>query len=208
MPVVTISRQFGAGGRTLGKLVAEALGYSYTDEEIIQMVATRARVSTNWVESIEKESGGRLLRYMTHLVPKSFIDMVLDDQRGYIDEEIYVDLLHQIINQLADEGNVVIIGRGSQYVLRDRKDAYHILLIADYADRIKFMETHYNLSHREANLVVTRQERRRINLYRKFGREDYDLPHLYHMVINTSKQNLETAAGLVCKLVKSHPARP
>lgn len=207
MPVVTVSRQFGAGGRTLGKIVADQLGYSYVDEEIIQMVAARARVSANWVESIEKEAGARLLKYMTRLVPKSFIDMVLDD-RGYIDEEIYVDLLHQIINQLADEGNVVIIGRGSQYILRDRKDTYHILLIADFVDRIKFMEIHYHLSPREASLVVTRQEKRRVNLYRIFGKEDYDQPHLYHMVLNTSKQSPESAAGLVCKLVRSHPAGP
>ena len=129
--------------------------------------------------------------------------MVLDDQRGYIDEEIYVDLLNQIINRLADEGNVVIIGRGSQYILRDRFDAYHVLLVADKPDRIKFMETHYDLSPKEARLVVNRQHKRRVNLYRKFGKEDYDQPYLYHMVINSSKQDLDTAARLVKKLVLS-----
>lgn len=201
MSVVTISRQFGAGGRTLGRLVAGQLGYDFVDEEIIQMVAKKARVSTNWVESIEKEAGGRLLKYMTRIVPRSFIDMVLDDQRGYIDEEIYVDLLHQIINRLADEGNVVIIGRGSQYILRDRDDAYHVLLVADKPDRVKFMETHYDLSPKEANLIVNRQDRRRVNLYRKFGKEDYDQPFLYHIVINSSKQDLDVAARLVKKLI-------
>lgn len=201
MAVLTISRQFGAGGRTLGRLAAEKLGYDFVDEEIIQMVAKKARVSTNWVESIEKEAGGRLLKYMSRIVPRSFIDMVLDDQRGYIDEEIYVDLLHQIINRLADEGNVVIIGRGSQYILRDRDDAYHVLLVADKFDRIRFMETHYELSPKEAKLVVNRQVKRRVNLYRKFGKEDYDQPYLYHLVINTSKQDIEKACRAVYKLV-------
>ena len=201
MAVITISRQFGAGGRTLGRLVAEKLDYAFVDEEIIQMVAKRAKVSTNWVESIEKEAGGRLLKYMTKLVPKSFIDLILDDHRGYIDEEIYVDLLNQIINRLADEGNTVIIGRGSQYILRDRDDAYHILLVAQQADRVKFMEANYDLSPKEASLVVNRQDKRRINLYRKFGREDYDQPHLYHLVINSSKQDLNMATDLVCKLI-------
>lgn len=201
MAVITISRQFGAGGRTLGRMVAEKLEYAFVDEEIIQMVAKRAKVSTNWVESIEKEAGGRLLKYMTKLVPKSFIDLILDDQRGYIDEEIYVDLLHQIINRLADEGNTVIIGRGSQYILRDRDDAFHILLVAQQADRVKFMEENYDLSPKEASLVVSRQDKRRTNLYRKFGREDYDQPHLYHLVINSSKQDLDMATELVCKLI-------
>jgi cytidylate kinase len=204
MPVVTLSRQFGAGGRTLGKIVADTLGYDFIDEEIIQMVAKKARVSTNWVESIEKEAGGRLSKYMTRLVPRSFIDMILDDQRGYIDETIYVDLLQQIINRLADEGNVVIIGRGSQYVLRDRKDAYHVLLVAEKPDRVKFMETHYDLSPKEASTVVNRQDKRRMNLYRKFGKEDYDQPNLYHLVINSSKQDLELAARIIKKLVSTH----
>ena len=203
MAVVTISRQFGAGGKTLGRLVAEKLDYSFIDEEIIQMVAKRARVSTNWVESIEREAGGRLLKYMARLVPRSFIDLILDDQRGYIDEEIYVDLLREIISRSADEGDVVIIGRGSQYILRDREDTYHILLVADEGDRVKFMETNYDLSPREAALVINRQEKRRINLYRKFGKEDYDQSRLYHLVINSSKQDLKRAAQIVCKLVTS-----
>lgn len=204
MPVVTISRQFGAGGRTLGKLVADQLGYDFVDEEIVQMVAKKARVSTNWVESIEKEAGGRLLKYMTRFVPRGFIDMILDDQRGYIDEVIYVDLLHQIIKRLADEGNVVIIGRGSQYILRDCKDAFHVLLVAKKADRVKFMETHYDLSPKEAGMVVNQKDKRRVNLYRKFGKEDYDRPYLYHLVVNSSKQDLEAAARMVKKLVSTH----
>ena len=204
MPVVTISRQFGAGGRTFGRLVADQLGYDFVDEEIVQMVAKKARVSTNWVESIEKEAGGRLLKYITRFVPRGFIDMILDDQRGYIDEVIYVDLLHQIIKRLADEGNVVIIGRGSQYILRDCKDAFHVLLVAKKADRVKFMETHYDLSPKEAGTVVNQKDKRRVNLYRKFGKEDYDRPHLYHLVVNWSKQDLEVAARIVKKLVSTH----
>lgn len=203
MAVVTISRQFGAGGHTLGKIVADKLGCSFVDEEIIQMVAKKARVSTNWVESVEKEAGGRLLKFITGLVPRSFIDLVLNDDRGYIDEEIYVDLLHEIISRIADEGNAVIIGRGSQYILRDHEDTFHVLLIAQMDDRVKFMETHYDLSPKEAATVVSRQDKRRINLYRKFGKEDYDQPHLYHLVINTSKQSLEKGCRLICSLVQN-----
>ena len=203
MSVVTISRQFGAGGHTLGQMVADKLGYSFIDEEIIQMVARKARVSTNWVESVEKEAGGRLLKFITGLVPQSVIGLVLDDQQGYINEEIYVDLLHEIITRIAGEGNNVIIGRGSQYILRDHKDAFHVLLVAQMEDRVKFMETHYDLSPKEAATVVHRQNKRRTNLYRKFGKEDYDEPRLYHLVINTSKQSLEQGCGLVCKLVQN-----
>ena len=201
MAVITISRQFGAGGRTLGEMISKQLEYTFVDNEIIQMVARKAKVSTNWVESIEKEAGGKLLKFMSGLVRKSFVERILDDERGYIDEEIYVDLLHNIIGQLADEGNAVILGRGGQYILRDHKDVTHVLLIADKEDRIRFMEEHYDLSEAQALQAVNREDKRRVNLYRKFGKENYDHPDLYHLVLNMSKLDLEKTCDLVCELV-------
>lgn len=202
MAVITISRQFGAGGKTLGEMVAKKMNYSFADNEIIQMVAKKAKVSTHWVESIEKEAGGKLLKFMTGLVSKNLVERILDEKRGYIDEEIFVDLLNKIIVQIADEGNAVILGRGGQYILRDRDDAFHVLLIAHMDDRIRFMEEHYDLSTAQATQTVNREDKRRSNLYRKFGKEDYDHPDLYHLVLNMSKLNLEKARDLTCDLVK------
>lgn len=203
MSVITISRQFGAGGKTLGEMISKQLGYTFVDDEIIQLVAKKAKVSTNWVESIEKEAGGKLLKFMSGLVRKSFIDRILSDERGYIDEEIYVDLLRKIISQIAEESNAVILGRGGQYILRDTEDVFHILLIADKEDRFRFMETHYHLSPSQALQSVSREEKRRVNLYRKFGKENYDQPDLYHLVLNMSKLELEDACDLVCDLVSN-----
>ncbi len=201
MSVITISRQFGAGGKTLGEMISKKLEYTFVDNEIIQMVAKKAKVSTNWVESIEKEAGGKLLKFMSGLVRKNFIERILDNERGYIDEEIYVDLLHKIINQIEEEGNAVILGRGGQYILRDHQEVFHVLLIADIADRIRFMEEHYELSETQAVNSVNREDKRRVNLYRKFGKENYDHPDLYHLVLNMSKLDLEYACELVCELV-------
>jgi len=196
MSVIVISRQFGAGGKTLGEMVSQKLEYTFVDNEIIQMVAKKAKVSRNWVESIEKEAGGKLLKFMSGLVRKSFIERILDNQRGYIDEEIYVDLLHEIISQIAEEGNVLILGRGGQYVLRDHSNVFCVLLIAEKADRIRFMEEHYDLSPAQALQSVNREDKRRVNLYRKFGKENYDQPDLYHLVLNMSKLSEETKANL------------
>ena len=201
MSVITISRQFGAGGKTLGEMISKQLDYTFVDDEIIQLVAKKAKVSTNWVESIEKEAGGKLLKFMSGVVRKSFIDRILNNERGYIDEEIYVDLLHKIITQIAEESNAVILGRGGQYILRDREDVFHILLIAEKADRIRFMETHYDLSPSQALQSINREDKRRMNLYRKFGKENYDQPDLYHLVLNMSKLEMDLACDLVCDLV-------
>ena len=203
MAVITISRQFGAGGKTLGKMIADKLGYTFADDDIIQMVAEMANVSPHWVESVEKEAGGKLSRIISSMVSKRLVDRILKNESGYIDEKLYLDYLVVIIAQIAEEGNVVILGRGSQYILRDHPDATHILLINDFDSRVKFMEENYDLTHSKAVHVVTGEDKRRLNLYRKLGKTDYDDPSLYHLVINTGRLNLRDAARTICDLV--HP---
>ena len=118
-------------------------------------------------------------------------------------EEIYVDSLHKIISKIADEGNTIIIGRGGQYILKERENTFHLLLIGEKGDRVKFMETHYDLTTRQATQAVEMDDKRRINLYRKFGKKDYDHPDLYHLVLNMSKVSLDAACEVVCKFVES-----
>ena len=156
MAVITISRQFGAGGKTLGTMIADELDYEFADSEIIEKVAEMANVSTHWVETVEKEAGGKLSRFVSKMVSKSLVDRILKDERGYIDEVIYLDYLVLIIAQIADEGNVVILGRGSQYILNDHPEACHVLLIDEFDNRVDFMKEHYELSYNRATQVVRR----------------------------------------------------
>ena len=201
MAVITISRQFGAGGITLGKMVADELGYTFADSDIIQRVAKEANVSTNWVESFEKEAGSKLSRFVSSMVSKRLLDRVLGDERGYLDEQIYLDYLVLIIAQFADEGDVVILGRGSQYILNDHPDAFHVLLVDDLENRIKFMMDRYDLSRKKAERMVEHEDQRRINLYKRLGKSDFESPNLYHLVLNMGKTNLETAKGMICEMV-------
>ena len=203
MAVLTISRQFGAGGITLGEMVCKQLGYQFFDNEIIQRVAKQAKVSTDWVASVEKEAGGKIQRLLSSMVSMRLVDRILDTERGYIDEEIYVDILHEIIKKIADEGNAVILGRGSQYILGDHPDACHILLIADKHFRTAFIEKKYRLAPRKALQTVTNEDKRRLNLYRKFGQMDYDSSAHYHMIVNMRRIPLERATELICRLVSS-----
>ena len=201
MAVITLSRQFGAGGKTLGKMIADKFGYTFADSEIIKMVAEMANVSTHFVETVEKEAGGKFSKFISRMVSKPLVERVLKDERGYIDEEIYLDYLVLIIAQMGDDGDVVILGRGSQYILNDHPDAYHVLLIDEFDNRVRFMEKHYDLSKSRAASAVRAEDKRRKNLYQKLGKTDYDNPFLYHLVLNMSKVSLEQALQLVCKLV-------
>lgn len=201
MAVVTISRQFGAGGLTLGKQLADKLGYQFYNDQILQLISEKARVSQNWVKSIEREAGRKLHQTISSLMPKGVIDRVLSNEQGFIDETIYIDLLQQVITQLADQGNAIILGRGGQYILKDKGDVYHILLIAEKGYRIRFIEAKYKLSRTAAEQVVNAEDKRRKNLYRKFEQSDYDNPGHYHLTLNMSKLELDQAIRMVCDMV-------
>ena len=203
MSVVTISRQFGAGGRTLGEMVAKKLGYEFYDNEVIQMVSIQAKVSADSIAALEKESGGIFKKVITDIVPKSLKDLILSRKQETIDEEIYIDILQKIITEIAEDGNAVIIGRGSQYILKDREYTFHVLITAEGKDREKFLEEKYDLTHDQAVGAVSQDDRRRANLYRKFDVTDYDQPDRYHLVLNTSKLDFDTSCELICELVKT-----
>ena len=205
MAVITISRQFGAGGRTLGKMLAEKLGYVFADEDIIQKIAREAKVSADWVRMVEKEGGTKLSRVISGMVSQRWIERILNtsEDKGYIDEQLYLDYLVLFIAEIADEGNAIILGRGSQYILRDHPDAYHILLINNYESRIRFMMERYNVTDKKAAAIIANEEKRRMNLYRKIGKKDYDDPSNYHIVFNMAHFTPEAVIEILTNILNS-----
>lgn len=203
MAVITISRQFGAGGETLGRMIADELGYTFADNEVIQRIAKEASVSPNFVKLVEQEGGTRLSKVISKMVSKRWVGRILADDRGYIDEQIYMDYLVLIIAQIADEGGAVILGRGSQYILKDHPDTFHILLINELDNRVKFLEERYDMLNKKAIQTVNNEDKRRANLYSKLGKKDYDNSSLYHMVLNMGRFTLESALKQVCTMVNS-----
>lgn len=201
MAVITISRQFGAGGITLGQQLAKKLGYGFIYEEIIEKVAEKAAVSKDWVKSLDKDGGGTLSNFMAGFVPSRLIDHIFDTQRQYMDEKTYIKLLYQIVPQIAQRDNIVIIGRGAQFILKDYPNTHHVLLIADLAHRINFMMRRYQLSEDAARKAVTKEDVRRRKLLRLFKAVDYDRPEHYDLVLNMGKINIDLAQELVCDLL-------
>lgn len=201
MAIITISRQFGAGGKTVGTRLAERLDYTFAGSEVIQKIAAVANVSPAWVESVEKEAGTRVSALISRMVSRSLVDKILKDERGYLDDDIYLDYLVLTISEIAEAGNAVILGRGSQYILKNEPDTYHILLMDEFDNRVRFMMANYDLSAGKATRMVQGEDRRRANLYSKLGKSDYDSPSLYHMVLNMGRLSLEAAEDLILKLV-------
>ena len=179
----------------MGDHLASRLGYVVLDEDIIEQTAQKANVSPEWIKSLEQEAGGSLQRYISGLRPvrRSYLYKAVIDKRGYIDGHRYVELLHEIIPQFANRGNVIFLGRGSQYILQNRPNTYHLLLVARHEDRVQFLCQHYDIDRHKAQQIVSRQNKIRTNLYRFFGKEDYNSPFLYHAVLNMSQLSQEQA---------------
>ncbi len=200
MAVITISRQHGTGGKALGQMVARRLGYTFADSEIIERLAKEARVSPQWVESFEKEAGTRISRFISSMVARKWVDRILKDEHGYLDEQSYLDYLVLIVAQVADEGNVVILGRGSQYILDDHPDARHVLLVDRLDHRVEIVMGREMVSEAKAVQEVETEDRRRASLYGRLGKSDFDQPLLYHLVLHMGRVGMEAACDLVCRL--------
>jgi len=200
--VITISSQFGAGEITFGKSIAKRLGYTFADREIIQRIAREANVSANWVESFEQEAGSKVSRMISRMVSQPKVEQVLRDERGYLDEQIYLDYLVLIVSQAADEGNVVIMGRGSQYILKGHPETRHILLVDAFQNRVKFTMADRKITEKQAVRLVTNEDQRRAALYRRLGKQDYESPLLYHLVLNMGGIDQSTAIDIVVELME------
>jgi cytidylate kinase len=198
VPVITISRQFGAGGKTLTDQLAARLGYDVANEEIIDKLAQSTKLSADSIRSFEGEENGKF----QVTPPTGFIRRIFDPPKNFIDEQQYVKLLNRLIPQIADRGNIIILGRGAQFILQDRQDVMHILLLADEADRVKFMQAHYDLTPDEARQAVIKQDKRRLKLMKLFNSADYDQPVHYDLVLNMSKLSLDRAVDLICTLIE------
>ena len=201
MAVITISRQFGAGGRTLGNKVAQRLDYLFEDDAVIQEIARKAKVSKSSVKGHEQTAGSLISRILSTMVDRGYMERITGDKVGYLDENVYVETLTEVILEFAKRDNVVLLGRASQYILQNTENAFHILMVATETDRIGFIQKSYNLSPVKARHSVEQGDRRRRNLYSKFAKSGYDDPNLYHMCLNMSRITIDMAVDLVCKMV-------
>jgi len=205
MATITISRQFGAGGTTLGARLAKKLGYRYVDDELIKEVAERVGVPTSQVRTFEKSGASKLMKLLDWVVNPQFIDRHTSE-KARLTEQNYVDGIKEILVHLHQEGNVVIIGRGGNYTLRGYPGTVHVLLVADTEHRVKFLCEEYNMRRAQAESAVKRADMIRARFLNCFSSEgSHDDPLLYTLTLNMNEVTLDKAEELLIHLVQSSP---
>lgn len=201
MAVITIARQFGAGGRTLGVMLAKKTNYILLDDSIIQELSKKAKVTPGAVKGVERSAGGFISRLLASAVSSDYIERLIGNDIGYMDENVYLDTLDLVMKEFAAKDNVILIGRGGQFILKDFENAFHFLLVADDPDRNRFMQKFYKMSDKKAKKAVSDGDTRRANLYAKLHQTRYDSGSLYHMVFNMSRMTLDQVAVQICTLI-------
>ena len=136
--IITISRQYGSGGRIVGKKLAEALGIPFYDNELITMAAEKTGLSVECFKDAEKTSVGNLFFSLTSLTPS------IDSVGLPLNEKIFL-VQSQVIKEVAEEGPCVIVGRSANYVLSENPNCINIFLQADLPDRVeRAIHTYHN----------------------------------------------------------------
>jgi cytidylate kinase len=170
---------------------------------MIKEAATKLNVSEGQVEYFEKEGATKLMRFLDKIVNSSFIDRHISDRYGYVNERSYVDVISKIVLELYEEGNVVIIGRGSQFILKDRPNAYHIQLVEELESRINFIMTKYNLSYAEAEKTIKQRDQIRSSFLSFFHDKGHiDDPLNYDLVFNMDRVTMDKTEDLIVELIR------
>lgn len=196
--VITISREFGSGGRTIGKLVAERLGYKFYDSEIIDEVVKETGFSREIAEKYDE--------YATH--KNSFLYSIAINAGG----EAHAGLSFanrvqvaqvNIIKRIAAEGKCVIMGRGADYVLREREDCLNVFVRAD----LKFRANHVIENYGETDVKIEDRLRdkdvRRKVFYRSFAMREWGACENYNLMLDSSAIGIEQCAKIIGDIVKS-----
>ena len=202
MAVVTISRQFGVRGWMLGEALASRLDYQLISRAVINEMAREAKVSVEWIEAVEKEAGGRLMRMASKLVSSSFIDRHLGESRHDFDESKYTVFLKELILRLASKDNVILLGRGAQFIIPDKPNNIKIFLAANMEDRKEFIAETWEVNLSDAEQMILAREKKWRHFLKSLDPRDPEDPCLYSLTLNLSHIDLEYAEEIIVGLIE------
>lgn len=192
--IITISREFGSGGRTIAKMVADKLGIPYYDKELIKEVAEKTGFNPEFVEEAGEHAPGKSiwsfsLAYSGGSVGMSTADFLWAMQR-------------QVILELAEKGPCVIVGRCADYILRDNKDAVHVYIHADMEFKKDRIVRLYGGSEKKPENRINDKNKKRAVNYKHFTGREWGKSQNYHLSINSGAVGIERCVDIILSLVK------
>ncbi len=187
MAVITISRQMGSLGRQVAEEIGRCLSYRVVWREVINEAASRAGVPEVALATIDE---------LDFLGLRPSVNA----------RKAYHEAVRDIMIELAEEGNVVIVGRAGQVILRGSPNVLHVRIYAPLDLRVERVTQRHNVSLEAARAQVLASDQARTRYLKRYYQSRWDDPHLYDLMINTEHLDKVTAAHIVCKaLEQRHP---
>ena len=204
--LITISRERGSGGRSVGSLLAKELGMECFGKEIVYDIAQSAGVAKESVEKYDQENYNKWnlivdsLRISSHFSPDYGFNFSLAniEPEIFFTEDKYLKTTQEILTKLGSRPGVILLGRGSQMIFKDRKDAFHIRLVAPLPIRIARIAEMLHVSEKEAARNVAELDKSRAAYLRNFYGTDVNDAQFYHLTINTGQFDYDQT----CQIIK------
>ena len=206
MPVITIARLYGAGGETVGRMLARRLNAEYLGPDLIDLVAHRLELPKEEVEAADEQPTSFLNRLLLALGAANpepaveaesqawtppYADPHLDPRRAVLEHT------QEVIREAARSGNVVILGRGGAYILHDLAGALHVFLRADESARANVIMEREHVSEEAARRTMKQTDENRRAYIRQVYGHTWDLPGHYDVVLDTGRMGYEAATEAI-----------
>lgn len=197
--IITISRETGSGGHTVGKMLAEQLSYDFYDKELITLVAKEMKLDEETIAENEE-----------NISDKTYIDLA----SGFIPfsrkDKIPIDKIQEtqrkLIQAIAEEGNCVIVGRGADYILSKNKEAFHVFIHANMEHRIERVQRHDNISGEENRIrrELEIKDHSRGMLYQFFTGREWGQVSNYNLSVDTGIFTKTQAMEIILNAIKKY----
>ena len=194
--IITISREFGSGGRSVGRMVAEKLGIPFYDKELVDQVALESGFAPKFVEEHGEHAPGRSL-FSYAFAPQGVPGIM----NGMSTADFLWNIQCSVILQLADKGPCVIVGRNADYILKDREDVLHAYIHADKKFRADRIVRLYGESEKSPEARLAEKDKRRHVNYQHYTGRVWGTAQNYDICLNTGTVGVEACADIIVDLV-------
>ncbi len=199
--IITIGRQFGSGGHEIGKKLARRLNVPLYDRDIVEQAAKEIHLSSDSIDEVDEKN-------ITHVMAS--IHRLLGYDRPYklnqysesVSDQLY-RAQAAIIKKLADEGPCVMVGRCSDYILRDRDDVLSVFIYADKAYRIHRLRMVRGMIPENAELAIKETDKNRRGYYHTYTGRQWDSPSSYHIMFNSAHLGPDAIVDMLAKIYEA-----
>lgn len=198
--IVTIGRQFGSGGRIIGKKLAEKLDIAYYDKELINLASKESGICGEFFEKADEKTSGSLLKA---LAMGFTMNNAIFQSNDYLSNESLFQIQSDVIRKVAAAGSCVLVGRCADYILRDDKDCVNVFISATPHDRtIRAKEYNPELEEKEAEEYIRKADKSRASYYNYYTDKTWGAAESYDLCINSSLYGLDETTDFIISFLK------